>query len=111
MARRSTKLLRFENNLYRYDKENQEWKTSPLSFSNSEDSVDLFEKGSLSTCKHMSQKINPNLLRKGFLHSWEFSSSVWLFSLIFLPSHSLDPLMCSSQYLSVPNVGVVSFCV
>tara|TARA_B100000787_G_scaffold134087_1_gene102939 strand:+ start:443 stop:1372 length:930 start_codon:yes stop_codon:yes gene_type:complete len=74
MARRSTKLLRFENNLYSYDKENQIWKTNPISFSKAEDSVDLFEKGSLSTCKHMSQKINPNLLRTGFLHSWDFSS-------------------------------------
>jgi hypothetical protein len=69
MSKRSTKLLSFENSLYKYNKENQLWKMNKFSISGINDNIDIFEKGTLSTCKRMSQKINPNLLRKGFLDS------------------------------------------
>lgn len=74
MSKRSTKLLSFENSLYKYNKENQLWKMNKFSISGINDNIDIFEKGTLSTCKRMSQKINPNLLRKGFLDSWSFTS-------------------------------------
>ena len=71
MARRSTKLLRFENSLYRYDKEKQNWSIEFINLMKSEVQTDLFEKGTYATCKHMSQKVNPILLRRGFANAWD----------------------------------------
>jgi hypothetical protein len=71
MARRSTKLLRFENSLYKYDKEKQNWAVEFINLMKAETNIDLFEKGTYATCKRMSQKVNPILLRKGFSNSWD----------------------------------------
>jgi hypothetical protein len=71
MARRSTKLLRFENSLYKYDKEKQNWAVEFINLMKAETNIDLFEKGTYATCKHMSQKVNPILLRKGFSNTWD----------------------------------------
>ena len=71
MARRSAKLLRFENSLYKYNTESQSWVIDPVNFKQFEKQVDLSEKGTYATCKRMSQKVNPISLRKGFLNTWD----------------------------------------
>jgi ribosomal protein S3 len=71
MARRSAKLLRFENTLYKYNTESQAWTIDSINLNQVNILVDLFEKGSSATCKHMSQKVNPISLRKGFLNTWD----------------------------------------
>jgi small subunit ribosomal protein S3 len=69
MARRSTKLLRFENSLYNFDKVNSAWKIPTVETSVKE--RDLFDSGTHSTCKRMSQKVSPISLRKGYLTTWD----------------------------------------
>tara|TARA_B110001450_G_scaffold255466_1_gene283082 strand:- start:958 stop:1887 length:930 start_codon:yes stop_codon:yes gene_type:complete len=70
MARRSTKLLRFENTLYRYKRDDQTWTIDSVNDNISKKQVDLFDKGTQATCKHMSQKVDPNLFRLGFTKEW-----------------------------------------
>ena len=74
MARRSTKLLRFENTLYHYKRDDQTWTIDSVNDSNSKKQIDLFDKGTQATCKHMSQKVNPNLFRLGFTKEWSSTS-------------------------------------
>jgi len=85
MARRSTKLLRFENTLYRYKRDDQTWSIDSVNENNSKKSIDLFEKGTHATCKHMSQKVNPLAFRLGFTKEW-----------------------CSSTFLNYKNENVIS---
>lgn len=70
MARRSTKLLRFENTLYRYKREDQTWNIDSVNDNTSTAKVDIFDKGTHATCKHMSQKVNPTVFRLGFTKEW-----------------------------------------
>ena len=70
MGRRSTKLLRFENSLHRYNKDNQNWSVDSVNHFKVDAVSNPLEKGTFSTCKRMSQKTNPILLRKGFLDTW-----------------------------------------
>ena len=70
MARRSTKLLRFENTLYRYRREDQNWSIDSVNENITKDRVDIFDQGTYATCKHMSQKVNPNVFRLGFTKEW-----------------------------------------
>ena len=70
MARRSTRLLRFENSLYKYNKLENNWVIDPVNFLGTNNQLDILEKGTYATCKHMSQKVNPILLRRGFLNTW-----------------------------------------
>ena len=76
MARRSTKLLRSENTLYRYRREDQIWSIDSVNENLSKDRVDISDQGTYATCKHMSQKVNPNVFRLGFTKEW--SSTVYL---------------------------------
>jgi len=76
MARRSAKLLRFENTLYKYNTESQVWNIDSINLNQVNKQVDLFEKGTSATCKHMSQKVNPISLRKGFLNTWDSISYI-----------------------------------
>jgi hypothetical protein len=71
MARRSAKLLRFENTLYKYNTESQAWAIDAINLNQTDKQVDFSEKGTYATCKHMSQKVNPISLRKGFLNTWD----------------------------------------
>jgi len=84
MARRSTKLLRFENSLYKYDKEKQNWAVEFINLMKAETNIDLFEKGTYATCKHMSQKVNPILLRKGFSNTWDQLPFIIIKKIIFI---------------------------
>ena len=59
MARRSTKLLRFENSIYRYNKEENSWIVNSVNNLTQETKVNVVDKGTNATCKHMSQKVNP----------------------------------------------------
>ena len=59
MARRSTKLLRFENSLYNYDQKDHTWAIQPINIQNDKTKFDLFDSGTHSVCKRMSQKVNP----------------------------------------------------
>lgn len=70
MGRRSTKLLRFENSLHRYNKDNQNWSIDSVNRFKIDTVINPLDKGTFSTCKQMSQKINPTLLRRGFLDTW-----------------------------------------
>lgn len=72
MARRSAKLLRFENTLYKYDNVTQSWKVDNLKLI--ADDNDLFDTGTHATCKHMSQKVSPIKLRRGFLDDWSIAT-------------------------------------
>jgi hypothetical protein len=72
MARRSAKLLRFENTLYKYDNVTQSWKVDNLKLI--ADDNDLFDAGTHATCKHMSQKVSPIKLRRGFLDDWSIAT-------------------------------------
>tara|TARA_B110001450_G_scaffold4597_1_gene4737 strand:- start:4657 stop:5595 length:939 start_codon:yes stop_codon:yes gene_type:complete len=72
MARRSAKLLRFENTLYKYDNITQSWKVDNLKLI--ADNNDLFDTGTHATCKHMSQKVTPTKLRRGFLDHWSMAT-------------------------------------
>lgn len=74
MARRSTKLLRFENTLYKYDNKTQLWIIDNVKTNSDRD--DLFDSGTHATCKHMSQKVVPTKLRRGVLDSWSLTSFV-----------------------------------
>jgi len=71
MARRSTKLLRFENSIYRYDKTESSWSVDSVNNLRQETKVNVIDKGTHASCKHMSQKVNPILLRRGFLDYWD----------------------------------------
>lgn len=71
MARRSAKLLRFENTLYKYNTESQAWTIDTIDLNQNNKQVDISEKGTYASCKRMSQKVNPTLLRKGFLNTWD----------------------------------------
>jgi hypothetical protein len=71
MARRSAKLLRFENTLYKYNTEAQTWSIDTINLNQLDKQIDISEKGTYASCKRMSQKINPILLRKGFLDAWD----------------------------------------
>jgi len=71
MARRSAKLLRFENTLYKYNTESQAWTIDTIDLNQTSKQVDISEKGTYASCKRMSQKVNPILLRKGFLNTWD----------------------------------------
>ena len=70
MARRSSKLLRFENSLYKYNSESQTWTIENVDLNQTSKQIDISEKGTYASCKRMSQKVNPVSLRKGFLDSW-----------------------------------------
>ena len=70
MARRSAKLLRFENTLYKYNTESQAWTIDTIDLNQTSKQVDISEKGTYASCKRMSQKVNPILLRKGSLNIW-----------------------------------------
>jgi len=70
MARRSAKLLRFENSLYKYNSESQTWTIENVDLNQTSKQIDISEKGTYASCKRMSQKVNPISLRKGFLNSW-----------------------------------------
>ena len=71
MARRSTKLLRYENSLYKYNNKTQSWDVD-----NIRTIVDnnLFDIGTHATCKHMSQKVTPTKFRRGSLYSWPITT-------------------------------------
>lgn len=71
MARRSAKLLRFENSLYKYSADSQKWIIDNVDFNQPTNQVDISEKGTYASCKRMSQKVNPVSLRKGFLNAWD----------------------------------------
>lgn len=73
MARRSLKLLRFENTLYKYDSINQSWNIDHTKMNADND---LFDIGTHATCKHMSQKVTPTKLRRGFLNTWPLNTFV-----------------------------------
>ena len=70
MARRSSKLLRFENSLYKYNSESRTWTIENVDLNQTSKQIDISEKGTYASCKRMSQKVNPVSLRKGFLDSW-----------------------------------------
>lgn len=70
MARRSAKLLRFENSLYKYNSESQTWTIENVDLNQTAKQIDISEKGTYASCKQMSQKVNPVSLRKGFLDTW-----------------------------------------
>ena len=76
MARRSTKLLRFENSIYRYDKDRHTWSAGSVNDLSKETKINVVDKGTNATCKHMSQKVNPILLRRGFLDYWDSTSYI-----------------------------------
>ena len=76
MARRSAKLLRFENTLYKYNNDSQEWVIDAIDLNQTDKQVDFSDKGTYATCKHMSQKVNPISLRKGFLNTWDSISYI-----------------------------------
>jgi len=76
MARRSAKLLRFENTLYKYNTDSQEWVIDAIDLNQTDKQVDFSDKGTYATCKHMSQKVNPISLRKGFLNTWDSTSYI-----------------------------------
>ena len=76
MARRSAKLLRFENTLYKYNTDSKEWVIDAIDLNQTDKQVDFSEKGTYATCKHMSQKVNPISLRKGFLNTWDSASYI-----------------------------------
>ena len=71
MARRSTKLLRFENSLYSYKPATNKWVVDPVNLTNSKQVSDLFDKGTYATCKHMSQKVNPLSFRMNVTNTWD----------------------------------------
>jgi hypothetical protein len=73
MARRSIKLLRFENTLYKYDNINQSWSIDNLKKASDDD---FFDTGTHATCKHMSQKVTPTKLRRGYLDTWSTDTFV-----------------------------------
>ena len=76
MARRSTKLLRFENSIYRYDKMENSWSVDSVNNLRQETKVNVIDKGTHASCKHMSQKVNPIILRRGFLDYWDSTSYI-----------------------------------
>ena len=71
MARRSTKLLRFENSLYNYDQKNHTWTVQSINIQNDKTKFDLFDSGTHSVCKRMSQKVNPINFRRGTSVNWD----------------------------------------
>ena len=71
MARRSTKLLRFENSLYNYDQKNHTWTVQSINIQNDKTKFDLFDSGTHSVCKRMSQKVNPVNFRRGTSVNWD----------------------------------------
>lgn len=77
MARRSTKLLRFENSIYRYDKKENSWSVDSVNNLRQETKVNVIDKGTHASCKHMSQKVNPIILRRGFLDYWDSTSYIY----------------------------------
>jgi ribosomal protein S3 len=74
MTRRSTRLMRSENSLYRYDKKKGSWAIKGINQINSKGTNNLFELGSYFTCKHMSQKVNPISFRISNNTTW---NSTW----------------------------------
>jgi len=72
MTRRSTRLMRLENSLYSYNSINESWDIKEITPTNK--TLDIFERGSYFTCKHMSQKVNPISFRISNNKTW---NSAW----------------------------------
>ena len=71
MARRSSKLLRFENSLYKYNSESQTWTIENVDLNQTSKQIDISEKGTYASCKRMSQKVNPINFRRGTSVNWD----------------------------------------